>query len=91
MAVSVTIPQYFSKKRGVANGIIYAGGGLGGAVNSIATERLIEKLGVAWTYRLIGFLALGTGISAAWFIRERAPVSPKKAVEWYDLIPFAAR
>lgn len=37
MVVSVIPAQYFKTKRGVANGIVYAAGGLGGAVISLSS------------------------------------------------------
>ncbi|ORY21217.1 major facilitator superfamily domain-containing protein [Naematelia encephala] len=74
MTVSVTPAQYFSKKRGLANGIVYAGGGLGGTVISFAMDGLIQRLGPAWTFRVIGMITLATGLPAAWLIKERAPI-----------------
>ena len=58
MVVSSTPAQYFSKKRGVANGIAYAGGGLGGTLISFAMNGLIRRLGVAWTLRVLGLIIL---------------------------------
>ncbi|KAK7554519.1 major facilitator superfamily domain-containing protein [Phyllosticta citricarpa] len=42
VATTITA-QYFDRGRGVANGIIYAGGGLGGACTSLAMNKLIEE------------------------------------------------
>lgn len=96
MRVSTVPAQSFQRKRGLANGIVYAGGGLGGAVISLVMEAIVRRLGPAWTFRIVGFLALGTGIPAAWLIRERAPLQRWKFVEWslfrslrFDLL-FAA-
>jgi hypothetical protein len=80
--VSVTPAQYFSKKRGLANGIVYAGGGLGGAVISLAMSAIVSRLGTAWTFRVIGFVMLGTGLPAAWFIQERAPIRTATFIDW---------
>ncbi|GME25407.1 major facilitator superfamily transporter [Neofusicoccum parvum] len=82
MTVSTITSQYFSRKRGVANGIVYAGGGLGGAVTSLAMERLIEEVGTAWTFRVIGLLTLGTCLPAAWLLKERTPIQSKKFIDW---------
>lgn len=60
MIVSVTPAQYFSKKRGLAIGIIYAAGGLGGTVISVAMNSLIEKVGISWTFRIIGLMIFAT-------------------------------
>ncbi|CZS95725.1 hypothetical protein WAI453_001561 [Rhynchosporium graminicola] len=78
-----TIPaQYFNKKRGLANGIVYAGGGLGGTVISFAMNVLIQKIGVEWSFRIIGIVTLATGLPAAWLIKERAPIKATNFIEW---------
>lgn len=80
--VSITPAQYFNRKRGLANGIVFAGGGLGGAVTSYVLDILIHRVGLAWTYRILGFVTLLTGLPAAWFIRERVPIRTGGLVEW---------
>ena len=82
MVVSVTPAQYFNKKRGLANGLVYAGGGLGGAVISLSVSGVINRLGAAWAFRLIGLVILATGLPAAWFIKERAPIRNATFIEW---------
>lgn len=83
ITVSVTPAQYFSRKRGLANGIVFAGGGFGGAVTSFALEALIHKVGPAWTYRILGSFTLLTGIPAAWLVKERAPPKTAGFIDWY--------
>ena len=90
MVVSVTPAQYFSKKRGLANGIVYASGGLGGTVISFMLDALIHKVGPAWTFRIIGLLTLGTGLPAAWMIRERSPIRSPTFIEWCVPISHAS-
>ncbi|KAJ5388499.1 hypothetical protein N7509_011040 [Penicillium cosmopolitanum] len=80
--VSVTPAQYFKAKRGIANGIVYAGGGLGGTVISFILDALLQSVGIAWTFRILGFLIMATGLPAAWLIKERAAIMPTKMVEW---------
>jgi MFS family permease len=82
MTVSVTPAQYFSKKRGLANGIVFAGGGLGGAVTSYGLDSLIQRYGAAWTYRILGIVTLATGLPAAWLIKERSPIRTAGFIEW---------
>ena len=86
MVVSVTPAQYFSRKRGLANGVVYAAGGLGGTVISFMLDALINKVGPPWTFRTIGFLTLGTGLPAAWMIKERSPIRSPTFIEWYVFI-----
>ena len=83
MVVSVTPAQYFRAKRGIANGIVYAAGGLGGAVISFVMNALLERVGVQWTFRIIGFATWATGLPAAYLIKQRVPIPPSAVVDWY--------
>lgn len=81
--VITTIPsQYFNKKRGFANGLIFAGSGLGGAAISFALDPLIEKVGLAMAYRVLGITTLATGLPAAWIMKERTSIPRRKFIEW---------
>ncbi|KAI1074556.1 MFS general substrate transporter [Whalleya microplaca] len=79
---SSTPTQYFRRKRGLANGVVFAGGGLGGTILSYSLDPLIRDVGPAWTFRIIGLTVLATGLPAAWFIKERVPVRRGGFVEW---------
>jgi len=46
--------QFFMRKRGLATGITSCGGGIGGAVWSVIIDKLIHKVGLPWTYRVMG-------------------------------------
>lgn len=74
--------QYFNKKRGLANGITFACGGVGGAVISFLLDGLIKAVGTAWMFRIVGFITLATGLPAAWFIRDRVPPNRRTFIEW---------
>ena len=80
--VSTIAAQYFSKKRGLANGIVYAGGGLGGTIISFAMDGVIQKLGPAWAFRILGLTTIATGLPAAWLIKERTPITTATFIEW---------
>ncbi|KAJ5187756.1 hypothetical protein N7449_010750 [Penicillium cf. viridicatum] len=82
MVVSVTPAQYFRAKRGIANGIVYAAGGLGGAVISFVMNALLDRVGVQWTFRIIGFATWATGLPAAYLIKQRVPIPPSAVVDW---------
>lgn len=86
MVVSVTPAQYFRAKRGIANGIVYAAGGLGGAVISFVMNALLERVGVQWTFRIIGFATWATGLPAAYLIKQRVPIPPSAVVDWCVLL-----
>ncbi|KAI1823635.1 major facilitator superfamily transporter [Xylaria intraflava] len=74
--------QYFSKKRGLANGVVFAGGGFGGAVLSLVLDPLIRMSGLAWAFRTLGLATLVTGLPAAWFLKERTAARRGGLVEW---------
>lgn len=62
---------------------MYAGGGLGGTVISFILNALLDNVGIAWTFRILGLMIIATGLPAAWLIKERAPIRPTKMIEWY--------
>lgn len=80
--VSTLPAQYFKSKRGIANGVVYAGGGLGGAVTSFVANSLLETLGTAWTFRILGSMTLITALPAAYLIKERTPIRSTQFIEW---------
>ncbi|RAK93337.1 monocarboxylate permease Mch4 [Aspergillus costaricaensis CBS 115574] len=82
MVVSITPAQYFKAKRGIANGIVYAAGGLGGAAISFILDALLSRVGTAWTFRILGFITMGTGLPAAFLVKQRIPIPPSAFVEW---------
>ncbi|GJN74779.1 hypothetical protein PLIIFM63780_009830 [Purpureocillium lilacinum] len=89
--------QYFKAKRGLANGLIFAGSGFGGAAISFSVDRLIQNVGLPWTFRILGLATLVTGLPAAWFMKDRVAVPWPGFVEWrlfksatFNLIFFAS-
>ncbi|KAH6686407.1 major facilitator superfamily domain-containing protein [Plectosphaerella plurivora] len=64
---------WFDKHRGLAMGVVFGGGSLGSAVMSVATNVMVSRLGVAWTFRILGFMLWGVCVPASWF-RFREPL-----------------
>lgn len=89
MVCSVIPNQWFSTKLGLANGLVKAGGGLGGAVLSLALDAMIQKFGPAWAFRILGFLTLATGLPAAWIVKERYPIRSATFIEWHLFRDFS--
>jgi MFS family permease len=88
-----TLPvQWFSSKLGTANGLVKAGGGLGATVFPLAAQALIDSVGLAWTFRIIGILMLATGVPAAWLMQDRAQRGRVARYDWSQLKnpPFLA-
>ncbi|KAF7357293.1 Monocarboxylate permease Mch4 [Mycena sanguinolenta] len=71
-----------TKDGGLANGIVYASGGFGGAVTSFAMDALLKSVGPAYTFRIIGMGTLVTGLPAAWLIKERTTIRTAGFIEW---------
>jgi len=49
---SAIIPQWFTNKRSLANGICAAGSGIGGLIMCFSTEAMLQKFGLSWTLRI---------------------------------------
>lgn len=65
------IPQWFGKKRSVANSIAAAGSGLGGLMYSLVTQRVIDTMGLPWAFRILGICTFAVNLTAANLIRDR--------------------
>jgi anti-sigma factor RsiW len=50
---------------------------------SLGLDALIQHLGPAWAFRVLGLSMLATGLPAAWFIRERTSLRTGHFVEWF--------
>lgn len=85
-------PQYFSAKLGLANGIVKFGGGLGATVLSITLQAIIDRVGTAWMFRILGLMTLATGLPAAYLVKERVPMHKTRLVEFgmFRSLPFVA-
>ncbi|KAI5478074.1 hypothetical protein MNV49_005439 [Pseudohyphozyma bogoriensis] len=59
MAVGPLPSRYFIRRRGLASGLVYSGAGIGGAAFSVLTQKLLDEFGIAWTFRILGFMAIG--------------------------------
>jgi MFS family permease len=82
------IPQYFNKRRALANGIGASGASLGGVIYPIAFHQLLQHLSFGWSVRILGFMVLGTGSLA--FLTIRVRVKPTKRALRFDYRSFIA-
>lgn len=86
-----TLPmQWFNSRLGLANGLVKLGGGLGATIMAVVLQALIDKVGIPWAIRIIGFFSLASGIPAALLIREHAPSSRASFVDMslFKRMPF---
>lgn len=90
-AMSNSVPvQWFSRRLGMANGYIKLGGGIGATVLALMNQVLLDKVGIVWTFRIVGLMAFATGIPAALLIKERMPTSsgPFLDLSLFRNLPF---
>ncbi|KAI8879859.1 MFS general substrate transporter [Backusella circina FSU 941] len=80
--------QWFTKRRGMALGIISGGSAMGGLVVPFVFTKINSNLGPAWTYRIMGFVCLGCDLLACIFVKERVP-SNKHRKKLSQLINFS--
>lgn len=69
-SVGIT-PQWFLHRRSVANGITAAGSGLGGLTYSLAAGSLIPRLGLSWTFRVLGIICFCVNLICSNLLRDR--------------------
>lgn len=82
MVFSVMPAQYFTKRRGLANGIIYSGGGIGGAAQSYALDALCRRFGTAWAFRINGLVTLAVLLPMVFLMRERVVAATTSRPAW---------
>ena len=65
------IPQWFLKRRSVANAIAAAGSGCGAMTYSLATGRAIQTLGLPWAFRILAICTFLVNLTASNLLRDR--------------------
>lgn len=65
------VPQWFTTRRSLANGISAAGSGLGGLLYSLASGAMIKRLGLAWSFRVLGILVVVVNTICTLLVRDR--------------------
>lgn len=80
------LPQYFRRKRGLANGLAASGSSIGGVVYPIMFNQLQKKVGFPWATRALGFLCFGTVCISLSLMRIR--FAPKEKRKLYQFSAF---
>lgn len=65
------IPQWFARKRSLANSLGTAGSGFGGLTYSLAANAMITNLGLAWAFRILAILAFVVNGVCSFLARDR--------------------
>ncbi|TVY86323.1 putative transporter [Lachnellula willkommii] len=78
------VPQWFTTKRSFANSIASAGSGIGGMVYSLATNAMIQSIGLGWAFRILAIVSCVVNVICALLIRDRnkAVGSVQLAFDW---------
>jgi MFS family permease len=74
------LPQYFHKRRALANGIAASGSSIGGVLFPIMFRQLESKIGFPWAARIIAFLSLSTCSISIGVMRQRFKPQEKRAL-----------
>ncbi|UKZ50317.1 hypothetical protein TrVGV298_004575 [Trichoderma virens] len=86
------VPQWFKKRRSLANGIATSGTGFGGLTYSLAANAMIQKLGIAWTFRIMGIICFVVISISALFLKDpnKNSKATLKAFEWklFKMVDF---
>lgn len=65
------VPQWFDKKRSFANSIATSGSGFGGLTYSLATNAMIQSIGLGWAFRVLAFVSCGVCLICTILIKDR--------------------
>jgi MFS family permease len=65
------ISQWFLKKRSLANAIAASGSGIGALIYSLATQRIVDTMGLAWAFRILGIATFVVNLVASNLLRDR--------------------
>lgn len=74
LIVNVTVaiaPQWFVARRSFAVAMTTAGSGTGGLIYSLTVHRMIDSLGVSWSFRILAFVSFGVNGLSALFLKDR--------------------
>lgn len=80
------LPQYFTTRKALANGIAAAGSSVGGIIYPITFRQLEKHVGFGWATRAIAFIALGTLMFSITVMKQR--VMPKQKRDLFDFSGF---
>ncbi|KAI9732478.1 MAG: hypothetical protein M1818_007516 [Claussenomyces sp. TS43310] len=65
------IPQWFTKRRSFANSIGTSGSGIGALMYSLATNAMIQSIGLGWAFRILAILSFSVNSICTILIRDR--------------------
>ena len=70
--------QWFEKKRSLANAIVSSGTGFGALIYSLATQSMIQTIGLRWSFRILAIVCFVVNTIASLLMRDRNAVVGSK-------------
>ena len=80
------LPQYFTTRKALANGLAAAGSSVGGIVYPITFRQLEQSIGFGWATRCVAFISIATSMISLSVMKQR--VMPKQKRKLLDLDAF---
>ncbi|KAI8138262.1 major facilitator superfamily domain-containing protein [Fennellomyces sp. T-0311] len=80
LAIMAVIPQWFSKRRSTATGIVMSGIGLAGLIIPYVMYTSNNALNASWTFRILGLIYLGANLLACVLVKEKKTENFKPSV-----------
>lgn len=71
ITASGILPQWFSKRRSLANGISTSGAGFDSLAYNLGAGAGVEALGVRWTYIILAIVTLVVNLSCSFLLKDR--------------------
>ncbi len=65
------VPQWFTKHRSFANALATSGSGFGGLTYSLATNAMINNMGLSWAFRILAIVSFVVNGISAILLRDR--------------------
>ncbi|KAL8707585.1 MAG: hypothetical protein Q9220_007426 [cf. Caloplaca sp. 1 TL-2023] len=81
------VAHWFMKRRGLATGIAFIGGGFGGILFPLMIQALLPKVGFGWSIRILGLVLLVLCAISIAFCRSRVPPRKGKETTWRETLP----
>jgi MFS family permease len=63
--------QWFEKKRSLANAIVSSGTGFGALIYSLATQSMIDTIGLRWSFRILAIVCFVVNTISSLLMRDR--------------------
>lgn len=87
MPATAVIPQWFSTKRSLANGICAAGSGVGGCIMCFVTQAMLDQINLTWSLRITAIVIFFINLLATLLVRSRnTDVQPTERMFDYRLL-----